>query len=97
MTAIVIAIAEINFPLGQLVITANARTMLAPENIQQGLSRHAAGDWGELCQFDWEQNDLAVMNGGRLLSNYTTRSGNAFWIITEHDRSVTTILLPSDY
>ena len=84
------------FAVGQLVITRGAYE-LPQDEVWYGLVRHMDGDWGELCQFDWEQNDLAVMNGGRLLSNYTTRNGNAFWIITEHDRSVTTILLPSDY
>ena len=50
-----------------------------------------------LKRFDWEQNDLALDHGGRLLSSYSTRSGTVFWIITEHDRSVTTILLPAEY
>ena len=84
------------FAVGQLVIT-RAAYELPQDEVWYGLVRHMDGDWGELCQFDWEQNDLAVMNGERLLSNYKTKSGNAFWIITEHDRSVTTILLPSDY
>ena len=50
-----------------------------------------------MCEFDREQNERAVGHGGRLMSRYSTRSGTVFWIITEHDRSVTTILLPMEY
>ena len=84
------------FAVGQIVITQGAYE-LPQDDVWYGLVRHMDGDWGELCQFDREQNDLAVVNGGRLVSNYTTQSGNAFWIITEHDRSYTTILLPAEY
>ena len=61
------------------------------------LVRHMNGDWGELDEFDREQNERAVGHGGRLMSRYSTRSGTVFWIITEHDRSYTTILLPMEY
>ena len=59
--------------------------------------RHMAGDWGEVDAEDKAANDLALMDGSRLLSAYTTTKGQKLWIITEADRSVTTILLPSDY
>ena len=85
------------FNVGELVITRGAWDELPQDEAWESLVRHMNGDWGELCEFDREQNDLAVDNGGRLMSRYTTRSGTVFWIITEHDRSVTTILLPMEY
>ena len=82
MPTVVIAIARPKFPLGQIVITANAQATLDPADVQQGLSRHARGDWGEVCPEDAEQNELSLKHGDRLLSVY--RSGDKrFWIITE--------------
>jgi hypothetical protein len=60
------------------------------------LARHAAGDWGELCAFDRRQNEIALRYGYRVLSSYDVLAGRV-WIITEADRSVTTILLPEEY
>ena len=85
------------FPMGKLVITRGASIDLDQDDVLRCLIRHAVGDWGELGEFDWTQNDDAVEHGGRLLSSYRTHSGIAFWIITECDRSVTTILLPEEY
>jgi hypothetical protein len=59
------------------------------------LARHAAGDWGELCAFDRRQNEIALREGLRVLSSYEVPAGRV-WIITEADRSVTTILLPEE-
>jgi hypothetical protein len=84
------------FLLGQVVITPNALRTLTPEQINDSLRRHAGGDWGDICPDDAAMNDEAVAIGERLLSSYG-KSGNVFWIITEADRSVTTILLPEDY
>jgi len=61
------------------------------------LLRHAAGDWGDLTPEDRAENEYALQNGYRLLSAYHTPSGVKFWIITEADRSATTILLPEEY
>ncbi|MCF6278380.1 MAG: hypothetical protein L3J16_06500 [Anaerolineales bacterium] len=58
---------------------------------------HASGDWGDVCEEDAHTNDRAVEHGHRVLSSYTAPNGEKFWIITEHDRSVTTILLPNEY
>ncbi len=85
------------FPTGSVFITRGAFKDLDPDDVLRCLIRHMAGDWGELGEFDWTQNDDAVEYGGRLFSSYRTRSGSTFWIITECDRSVTTILLPEDY
>jgi hypothetical protein len=60
------------------------------------LVRHASGDWGELCAFDRRQNEIALRDGYRVLSSYEVPTGRV-WIITEVDRSVTTILLPEEY
>ena len=85
------------FRLGRLVSTPKALRSLTEEDILRGIQRHQAGDWGELSAEDWEANDRALTQGGRILSAYSAQSGTKFWIITEADRSVTTVLLPEDY
>lgn len=60
------------------------------------LQRHAQGDWGDVCDEDKASNDFALEHGERILSSYTV-SDKKIWIITEWDRSVTTILFPEDY
>ena len=85
------------FPLGQTVSTPGALETLHPEDIYRCLTRHAQGDWGECCEEDRQENELALEKGFRLLSVYRDRNGTKFWIITEADRSATTILLPSEY
>ena len=84
-------------PLGMLVATPNALANVKSDEIQKALQRHVSGDWGELDDDDKKANDEALQTGERLLSAYKTATGTKFWIITEHDRSATTILLPSDY
>jgi hypothetical protein len=84
------------FPLGQVAVTANASVRLATEEVLTALRRHASGDWGDLTPEDTLANDTAVRHGGRLLSAYG-QGASRFWIITEADRSVTTVLLPEDY
>jgi len=85
------------FPLGRTVITSNALERLNREDTDTGLRRHARGDWGEVCAEDAELNDLALKDGDRLHSVYHDRNQTMFWIITEADRSATTVLLPEDY
>lgn len=85
------------FDLGQVVITRGASETLHERYIWSALNRHANGDWGELCDEDWELNEQAVEHDARLMSRYRTIDGICFWIITEWDRSVTTILLPQEY
>lgn len=85
------------FPLGQLVITRHAAETLSAESIAVALRRHAIGDWGELTLEDVQANERSLADGSRLLSSYRTENDTAFWIITEADRSVTTVLLPEDY
>ena len=96
MPILVIALSKPKFPLGQVVITANAQATIDPADVQQGLSRHASGDWGEVCPDDARTNADALKHGNRLVSVYG-QGDQRFWIITECDRSVTTVLMPLDY
>ena len=82
-----------SFTTGIVVITPNALDQLTPADIQRGLQRHQAGDWGDLGEEDWKENDRAVQAGMRLLSSYRSDGGVPFWIITEADRSVTNVEL----
>lgn len=85
------------FQLGQLVITAGAQHLLDTQSLADALARYCKGDWGDLCASDKRSNDEAVELGTRILAAYTDASGHKFWIITEWDRSYTTILLPDEY
>lgn len=88
----------IDLLLGRLIITANASGVLGPEDILIATERHRRGDWGNICPEDAAVNNEAISgDGGRILSTYKTAAGVEFWVITEADRSVTTVLLPEDY
>ncbi|MBX9677537.1 MAG: hypothetical protein K2X38_02155 [Gemmataceae bacterium] len=69
----------------------------AAKNPAHFISRHVAGDWDEVCAGDKRLNDEAVKEGTRIISAYRTAMGEKLWVITEADRSVTTILLPDEY
>ena len=83
--------------LGQIVSTPGVLHEVSRGDMGTALSRHVRGDWGDVCEDDKQANDNALRNGGRLLSSYLGSDGTKFWIITEADRSVTTLLLPSEY
>jgi hypothetical protein len=85
------------FPLGKLVATPNALGHITHDDIMAALWRHLAGDWGDLCAEDQLLNDRAAVEGARILSAYRAANGTTFWVITEADRSATTVLLPEDY
>lgn len=85
------------FPLGRIVITKRAHDAIDACEVLSSLERHVQCDWGELSEEDKALNDLALVEGERILSAYTDARGTTFWIITEWNRSVTTILLPDDY
>jgi hypothetical protein len=85
------------FCLGAIDVTANAQEALLPTEIRNALMRHASGDWGELPSSDIGQNERALLKGGRLCSRFISARGAPFYVITEADRSVTTVLLPQDY
>jgi hypothetical protein len=85
------------FPLGPIYLTPMAECALEHEDVWQAVFRHRAGDWGDLSDLDKASNEEALRVGTRILSAYHDRRGVKFWIITEADRSATTILLPDDY
>lgn len=87
------------FPIGRPVITPAAQAALDATGIScvRLLARHANGDWGELPIEDLAANNLAMLAGMRVLSSYALPTGEKIWVITEADRSVTTILVPDDY
>jgi hypothetical protein len=96
MMKLIYTMKSTKFPLGQMLITANAAARLDGVAVTEGLRRHASGDWGEVPPEDAQQNEFGLKHGERLLSAYG-KGGNRFWIITERDRSVTTVLMPEDY
>jgi hypothetical protein len=79
--------------MGALVAFARA----LDEDLNSYISRHANGDWGEVDEHDRKANEYAEEHGLRVLSAYTLRNGVRIWLITEGDRSTTTILLPEEY
>ena len=85
------------FSLGQLCMTRGVAEGLPAREVFGALYRHSVGDWGDVDEQDWSSNDQAVQGGSRLLSSYRTIAGIKFWIITEGDRSATTVLLPAEY
>ncbi len=87
------------FALGETFITPGAQEALdmAGQTPIQFLRRHMSADWGEISEDDARENEVSLKDGFRLLSAYRTTKGQKIWIITEADRSATTILLPSEY
>jgi hypothetical protein len=87
------------FQLGSLVATPGALQALeqAGQSPMEFLQRHAAGDWGEVDAHDKAENEYSLQQGFRLLSAYRLADGTKIWIITEADRSATTLLLPEEY
>jgi hypothetical protein len=87
------------FPLGLIVATPGALAALekSGQTPAEFLARHTKGEWGELSEEDRKENQLSLQRGFRLLSSYRTHAGDKLWLITEADRSVTTLLLPEEY
>lgn len=83
--------------LGRIVATPGALTVLSADEIGSALDRHKRCDWGDLGDEDKQDNDFAFGRRLRILSAYHAESGVKFWIITEADRSSTTVLLPDEY
>ncbi|MFP3479383.1 hypothetical protein [Burkholderia ambifaria] len=90
---------RLRFKLGRILATPAALSVMTNANVSviHLLIRHACGDWGDLSESDREQNELAVEAGSRILSSYVLAGGQTVWLITEWDRSMTTLLLPGDY
>ena len=87
------------FKLGQMVATPQSITILAQDNMKplDLIKRHVSGDWGDVCFEDAEANEAAVKDGDRILSVYHTSQGEKLYVITEWDRSVTTVLMADEY
>lgn len=87
------------FPSGQIVATPCALALLeqANKSALEFVTRHLRGDWGDLCQEDKTENEVSLKYGFRLMSSYQVTETEKLWIITEADRSVTTLLLPEEY
>lgn len=87
------------FPLGQIVATPGALEVLDQYAINAAdlIKRHQSGDWGNVPPGDAEENIRSIENGWRILSSYVISDDQNLWIITEADRSVTTLLLPEEY
>jgi hypothetical protein len=87
------------FPLGQMYATPGAIDALseAGQGAAEFLNRHQRGDWSEMCEEDRRENEFSVDKYLRIFSAYHTSKGVKLWVITEADRSATTILLPSEY
>ncbi len=86
------------FELGRLLITPGAKEAMSKVGIDEIdlLGRHQGGDWSEMEIEDAEENEFSIENQCRIFSSYTYKDVK-FWVITEADRSATTILLPSEY
>jgi hypothetical protein len=85
------------FRLGKIAVSQNALAHLTQDDILLGIQRHQAGDWGDVSEHDRRENELSLKEGFRLWSVYHAANGTKFWLITEADRSITTVLLPEDY
>ena len=87
------------FTVGRIVATPGALAALqaAGQTPHEFLARHMRKDWGDLSEEDRQENEVSLHEGFRLLSAYHTRLGEQLWLITEADRSVTTLLVPSEY
>jgi hypothetical protein len=90
---------KVLFPLGQTVMTHGAKEALEESNQMPNefIRLHQSGNWGIVGVEDAQENEFSLKNGFRLLSAYLTAKGEKLWVITEADRSVTTILLPEEY
>jgi len=91
------AIVRPRFQLGKVLATPGALEAIPMEEMRHALGRHWSGDWGDLEQEDRDANDRALEEGSRLFSAYKSSSAQVFWVITEADRSVSTVLLPEEY
>lgn len=85
------------FNLGETVATSGAKATLSDSDIHSALRRHHRGDWGDLTSPDKVANDRALETEGRIFSKYHSHAGIPFYVITEWDRSLTTVLLTHEY
>jgi hypothetical protein len=86
------------FPLGRVVATPGALAAMTATAVDPAslLARHTVGDWGDISKTDWKENEDSLNKGFLLISSYRLPGGAKVWILTERDRSATTLLLPSE-
>jgi hypothetical protein len=84
------------FELGEIYFTPGVLA-LPPYEVLSGIARHAREDWGDICEEDRGLNEQSLMDGTRILSVYHTKAGDKVFIITEADRSSTTVMLAEEY
>lgn len=89
--------ASARFTLGRVYATPAVIQKVPSSEIHAALRRHETGDWGEVDAGDQQANEQAIIEGTRLLSAYRSACGLKFWIITEANRSATTVLFPAEY
>lgn len=85
------------FPMGKVIASAGVREKICPVCVGLALKSHAHGVWGRVSQWDALANDQAVKNGGRILSKFRGGAGIEFYVVTEADRSVTTVCLVEEF
>ena len=90
-------VVRVKVPVQHIYMTRGALCDLHPDDVSEAVICHVIGDWGTVDEEDWKANDQALEDGGRILSTHVDRKGQRFWIITEADRSATTVLLPQEY
>ena len=93
---------DMKFSIGQTVMTRGVNDLLMDDKnfakfVAKSFCRHCNGDWGDLCDEDKETNEYALKHGERLFSKYEYDNDTSIYIITEWNRSVTTILFPHEY
>ena len=87
------------FSLGKIIVTPNAvdAFFAAHQTPHEFMAQHRAGNWGEVSQYEQEQNECCLKKGLRIISAYRLKTGVKIWVITEADRSATTLLLSEEY
>ena len=88
---------HLKFRLGNIYTTPGVLAAIPHDEVIRALARHLSGDWGDVSAEDQQENEFSLGCRLRLLSAYHSRAGVKFWIITEADRSATTVLLPDEY
>lgn len=88
---------QAQFSPGMICSLPEAARKIPMEERIKALQRHLLCDWGDVSEQDRRANNAALLNGSRIISCYQTKDGTRFWILTEADRSVTTVLLPQEY
>ena len=88
---------KVKFPLGRFHVMPRAGKLLSGLEIGYALSLHAQGDWGNVSKETWTKNDSSLQGGGRLLSFFSNHNGVTFYILTEANRSTTSLFLPQEH